>query len=118
MSTTRVTLRRIGPCAFEANDGQGHSARLDGSAELEAQILERAPVPEAVPKVADAGPIPTGDRAGLRPMQLLLVSMAGCAAMDIVLILARQRQDLRGLQRETSYRTPGAGKIRRLIHGR
>lgn len=97
MSTVQVTLRRIGPCAFEATDGNGHYARLDASAELEAQILERVPHPEAVPKTADAGPIPSGDRAGLRPMQLLLVSMAGCAAMDIVLILARQRQDLRDM---------------------
>jgi putative redox protein len=30
-------------------------------------------------------------------MQMLLVALAGCAAMDIVLILARQRQDLRDL---------------------
>ncbi len=97
MSTVKVTLRRIGPCAFEATDGHGHFARLDASSDLEAQILERAPHPEAVPKTADAGPLPTGDRAGLRPMQLLLVSLAGCAAMDIVLILARQRQDLRDM---------------------
>ena len=97
MSTVQVTLRRIGPCAFEATDGNGHYARVDASPELEAQILERVPHPEAVPKVADAGPIPSGDRAGLRPMQLLLVSLAGCAAMDIVLILARQRQDLRDM---------------------
>ena len=96
MSTVQVTLRRIGPCAFEVRDGQGHYTRLDGSPELEAQILERAPVPEAIPKATEAG-VPPGARAGLRPMQLLLVSVAGCAAMDIVLILARQRQDLRDL---------------------
>ena len=97
MSTVRVTLHRIGPCAFEATDGQQHYARLDGSADLEAQILERAPRPETVPRTEAAATPPPGARAGLRPMQMLLVSLAACAAMDIVLILARQRQDLRDL---------------------
>lgn len=35
-----------------------------------------------------------GENAGFRPMQLLLASLAGCASMDLVPILKKQRQRL------------------------
>ncbi|GAB4461515.1 MAG: hypothetical protein OHK0029_26900 [Armatimonadaceae bacterium] len=97
MTPIQVMLRRIGPCAFEATDRDGNTARLDGSPELEAQIRERAPDPEALTALGEGSPASSGPRVGLRPMHLLLASVAGCSAMDIVLILARQRQDLRDL---------------------
>jgi putative redox protein len=35
---------------------------------------------------------------GLRPMELLLISLAGCTALDVISILQKQRQDVTGLQ--------------------
>ena len=93
MSVVRVSLKRVGPCVFDASDEQGNRVRIAGSAELAAQILERVPDPSVfteTPEVPSTGP-------GFRPMALFLVSLAGCSAMDLALILARQRQDVRAL---------------------
>ncbi len=38
-----------------------------------------------------------GEDLGISPTKLLLVSLAGCTAMDIVLLMEKQRQDLKGL---------------------
>lgn len=38
-----------------------------------------------------------GRPAGVTPMELLLMSLGGCTAIDIVNILKKQRQDLTGL---------------------
>jgi putative redox protein len=35
---------------------------------------------------------------GMKPSDLLLVALAGCTAMDVVGILKKKRQDLRGLE--------------------
>lgn len=94
MSTVRVTLERVGPCAYDATDALGNTMRLAGSAELDQQIRERLPdasvFPETLPLLENSG-------LGFRPMALLLISLAGCSALDLGLILARQRQDVRGL---------------------
>ena len=94
MSTVTITLERVGPCAYDATDALGNTLRLTGSAELDQQIRERLPdasvFPETLPALANSGP-------GFRPMALLLISLAGCSALDLGLILARQRQDVRGL---------------------
>ena len=93
MSIVRVELARIGPCAFEAVNAEGARVRTQGSPALEAKILERVADPATIPRAPEARPMDTG----MRPMELFLVSLASCAAMDVVLILTRQRQDLRGL---------------------
>lgn len=36
-----------------------------------------------------------GANAGVRPMELLLMGLAGCSAIDVVLILKKQRQDIK-----------------------
>ena len=55
---------------FEAEAGSGHSVLLDASE-------------------------PDGGRnAGFRPMELLLVGLAGCTAMDVIAILRKKRQDV------------------------
>jgi uncharacterized OsmC-like protein len=94
MSTVKVTLERVGPCAYDATDALGNKVRMSGSAELDQQIRERLPDPaifsETLPPLENTGP-------GFRPMALLLISLAGCSALDLGLILARQRQDVRGL---------------------
>jgi putative redox protein len=56
---------------FMAESGSGHSVNMDAS-------LEHG-----------------GADLGFRPMELLLVGLAGCTAMDVISILRKKRQDLR-----------------------
>ena len=39
-----------------------------------------------------------GDNDGFRPMELLLIGMAGCTAMDVISILEKKRQDVTGFE--------------------
>lgn len=39
-----------------------------------------------------------GDNDGFRPMELLLVGLAGCTAMDVVSILSKKRQKMSGFE--------------------
>ncbi len=39
-----------------------------------------------------------GDDTGIRPMQLMIFSLGGCAAVDVLNILKKQRQQLTGLE--------------------
>ena len=39
-----------------------------------------------------------GDNTGLRPMELLLIGLGGCAGMDVVSILRKKKQELTGLE--------------------
>ncbi|HHH28532.1 MAG TPA: OsmC family peroxiredoxin, partial [Polyangiaceae bacterium] len=45
----------------------------------------------------DGSPAIGGEGRGMRPMELLLTSLASCAAMDVVHILRKQKQPLEGL---------------------
>jgi putative redox protein len=45
-----------------------------------------------------ASPDVSGDNDGFRPIELMLVSLAGCTAMDVVSILAKMRQDVTGFE--------------------
>jgi putative redox protein len=70
-SMVKVTLeRKEGDIGFEAKDEQGHLLKTDGS--------------------LDAG----GTNYGFRPMQLLLVALGSCSAIDMVQILKKQRQQV------------------------
>lgn len=71
-----VTLARVGPAAFEAEAGSGGRVILDGKREI------------------------GGEDRGMRPMELLLTSLAGCAAMDVVHILRKQKEPLEDLRIE------------------
>ncbi len=46
----------------------------------------------------DAGADDGGHDSGLRPMQLLLAAMGGCSAIDLILILRKQREPLTDLK--------------------
>ena len=48
--------------------------------------------------IMDAGPEFGGKNEGARPMELLLVGLGGCAAMDIISILKKKKQDVTGLE--------------------
>lgn len=75
--TMRVRIRRTGKVAFEAQTGEGTPpVRVDGPTTL------------------------GGGDAGMRPMELFLVSLATCSAMDVVMILDQQRQPLEDLDIE------------------
>lgn len=72
----KVTLTQVGPAAFEAVGGSGGTLVVDGAPEL------------------------GGEGRGMRPMELLLASVASCSAMDVVKILRQQRQPLDALRIE------------------
>ena len=66
-----INLNRIkGDFGFEAKDANGHTVRMDSSDES------------------------GGINFGVRPMQMLLMGLGGCSAIDIVMILKKQRQTI------------------------
>jgi putative redox protein len=69
---SRIELSRVqGEFGFEAKDENGHIVRMDSS-------------PES-----------GGWDFGVRPMQILLMGLAGCSAIDVLTILKKQRQEVR-----------------------
>lgn len=48
--------------------------------------------------IMDAHPSVGGDNDGFRPMELILVGLCGCTAMDVISILRKKREDVTGLQ--------------------
>jgi len=68
----RIELSRVsGDFGFEVKDELGHVVRIDSS-------------PES-----------GGQNFGVRPMQMLLMGLAGCSGIDVITILKKQRQDVR-----------------------
>ena len=66
-----IKLSRVsGDFGFEANDEYGHTVKMDSS-------------PES-----------GGQNFGVRPMQMLLMGLGGCSAIDVIAILKKQRQDV------------------------
>ncbi|MBK8923560.1 MAG: OsmC family protein [Saprospirales bacterium] len=61
-------------------------------------------------------PETAGGGGGLRPMQLMIMSLGGCAAVDVLVILKKQRQSVTGLHRMEAERFhlpfPAPGKKR------
>lgn len=66
------TIKWLDGMSFVAETGTGHLVTMDGA-------------PEA-----------GGRNLAPRPMELLLAGAGGCTAFDVVLILKRSRQDIRG----------------------
>lgn len=76
--------RKQGDFGFEATDANGHVVKLDTSDET------------------------GGVNFGVRPMQMLLMGLGGCSAIDIVMILKKQRQTIDGFSMKiTGQREPG-----------
>lgn len=66
-----IELKRVsGLFGFEANDENGHTVKMDSS-------------PES-----------GGANYGVRPMQMLLMGLGGCSAIDVITILNKQRQQV------------------------
>lgn len=65
----RIELKRLDDSLhFEAKDESGHIVHMDGAQNI------------------------GGNDKGVRPMQLLIMGLGGCSAIDIVMILKKQRQ--------------------------
>src|SRR5437868_12936805 len=68
----KIELSRVsGDYGFEATDEYGHTIKMDSS-------------PES-----------GGHNFGVRPMQMLLMGLAGCSAIDVISILKKQRQEVK-----------------------
>jgi putative redox protein len=66
-----INLSRVsGEYGFEATDEYGHTVKMDSSTES------------------------GGHNFGVRPMQMLLMGLGGCSAIDVIAILRKQRQDV------------------------
>ena len=66
-----VELNRVhGDYGFEVKDACGQSVKIDNSPEH------------------------GGEGFGVRPMQMLLMGLAGCSGMDVISILKKQRQNV------------------------
>ena len=69
----QVELERVhGDFGFKVTDMHGHSVNIDNSPEH------------------------GGDNFGVRPMQMLLMGLAGCSGIDVISILKKQRQVVKG----------------------
>jgi putative redox protein len=67
-----INLERVhGDFGFAASDENGHTVQMDSS-------------PES-----------GGQNFGVRPMQMLLMGLGGCSAIDVITILKKQRQDVK-----------------------
>jgi putative redox protein len=67
----KIELKRVSAdYGFEATDENGHTVRMDTS-------------PES-----------GGQNYGVRPMQMLLMGLGGCSAIDVISILKKQRQEV------------------------
>jgi putative redox protein len=80
-----VNLKRVqGDFGMEGTDANGHTVRMDTSNET------------------------GGENFGVRPMQMLLMGLGGCSAIDIVMILKKQRQEVKDFSMKISgEREPG-----------
>ena len=68
----KIEVNRVDDAyAFEGRDSNGHNVRMDAAGEI------------------------GGHNSGIRPMQLLLMSLGGCSGIDIVSILKKQRQEVK-----------------------
>lgn len=73
----KIELERVhGDYGFEAKDANGHIVKIDTSPET------------------------GGENYGARPMQLLLMGLAGCSGIDVISILKKQRQEVKGYKME------------------
>ena len=69
MAEVEVKLKRVKNCNFEAVNSGGQVAMIDGPPSL------------------------GGEDKGVRPMEMVLMGLAGCSSMDLILILGKQRQN-------------------------
>ena len=68
----KIELSRVfGDFGFDVKDENGHVVKIDSSTES------------------------GGQNYGVRPIQMLLMGLAGCSAIDVITILKKQRQEVK-----------------------
>ena len=81
-----ATIKWLDGAAFVAESGSGHAVVLDGPADI------------------------GGRNIGARPMEMVLMGVGGCSAVDVVMILEKSKQQVTGcearLQAERADETP------------
>jgi putative redox protein len=48
--------------------------------------------------VMDARPEYKGEGSGIRPLEMVMHGLAGCTGMDVISVLEKKRQDVRGIE--------------------
>lgn len=79
----KARVKWIEGMAFLGESGSGHAVVLDGAPEN------------------------GGRNLGIRPMEMLLIGLAGCTAFDVMLILQRGRQDVTDCEVEVEAERAG-----------
>ena len=74
----KATITWLGNVRFAAETGSGHTVTMDGP------------------------PEEGGENLGIRPMEMVLAGLGGCAAFDVVTILRKARQDVTACRAELS----------------
>ena len=89
----RARVKWLDHMSFVGESGSGHSVVMDGA-------------PEA-----------GGRDLGVRPMEMLLLGLGGCASFDVVMILKKQRQNISNCEVEISAeRADSEPKVFTKIH--
>jgi len=73
MSTT-AKVSWVDGALFVAEAGSGHTVTMDGASDI------------------------GGRNLAARPMEMVLIGMGGCTAIDVVSMLKKQRQDIEGVE--------------------
>jgi putative redox protein len=73
MAATTARIVWVENALFAAESGSGHTITMDGA------------------------PADGGRNLGARPMEMVLMGMGGCTAIDVVSMLKKQRQDVRDI---------------------
>jgi putative redox protein len=73
---TRVELNRVGSLRFQCVNSEGKSAVIDGPSLM------------------------GGEDDGVRPMEMILMGLAGCSSFDVLNILKKQRIEVQDLKIE------------------
>jgi len=66
---------------------------------------------EGASLLMDASPDIGGHGKGLRPMQLLLSALGGCSAIDVILILKKQKQNIESFEVEVDGNREKTGDV-------
>lgn len=71
---------------------------MDASVTLNKRMTFTGKADSGFSVTLDAAPSVGGDDSGFRPMELMLLSLAGCTAMDVISILRKKRQKVTDFQ--------------------
>lgn len=71
MAATTARIAWVENALFVGESGSGHTVTMDGAPDM------------------------GGRNLGARPMEMVLIGMGGCTAIDVVSMLKKQRQDIR-----------------------